>query len=333
MSVACTLRRVVFCCALLALLAAWLPPCWAEQRGEGFTFIVAGDHFEEPPEGMVENMLRFRPVLVASTGDLIFRSKPRDFRRFQRVILRPLERIGCRFYPCMGNHDFPVEPNWRKFWGQPRGRHYYSFDYGEAHFVFLDSNRAAVGDREYKVGSEPYFMQRQGEPLHPGSRQYRWLVEDLAGTDKPFVFVFFHHPVLSFGGHRGLPALQRHLAPVFEKYRVTAVFNGHSHGYERFVPARAVVRGNKVQMVADPQRGVPYIVTASGSNQKNLYDITRNPLHATFKKAPNFVVVRIAAGVARCQVVEPPQGRVIDTFTLRPRTGHRQPKQRNSPAP
>ena len=62
-----------------------------------------------------------------------------------------------------------------------------------------------------------------------------------------------------------------------------------------------------------------YIVTASGSSRKNLYDIKANPLHAMFKKAANYVVLRVDGSVVEGKAYEPGVEKPIDTFTLKSR--------------
>ncbi|MBW2527923.1 MAG: metallophosphoesterase [Deltaproteobacteria bacterium] len=67
-----------------------------------------------------------------------------------------------------------------------------------------------------------------------------WLHAQLTAAHEnrvPWVWVAFHHPAYSQGwstcNYDGEPAVREHLVPVMEQYGVTAVFNGHMHGYER----------------------------------------------------------------------------------------------------
>lgn len=284
----------------------------------GFTWIAVADHFDEPAKGLVEGMVKAKPAFVVGIGDLVFESKVDDFRKFRRVILEPLGKIGARFYPVVGNHDFPVQPHWFGFWDPPANRLHYSFDYGNSHFVVLDTNKAmAPEDREFQPGTEEYAIQTQGESFEPGSEQYQWLRQDLATTKKTHIFVFFHVPAFSYGGHESSPAIQRALCPLFEKYRVTAVFMGHSHGYERFVPLRVDLSSGSPAGVPDEQNGVVYIVTAGGGMP--LYDIERAKTHAALAKAFHFVRVDVDGDIARCTVIEAKDGRVLDSFELKSR--------------
>jgi hypothetical protein len=110
---------------------------------------------------------------------------------------------------------------------------YYSFDWGNAHFVALDTNQ------DYSVGST----------------QYNWLVNDLQTSTQSWKFVFFHHPAYSSGPHGSSSGVQTHLVPIFEAYGVDVVFNGHDHDYERTCP---ILNG----VCTTPQDGgVVYYVT------------------------------------------------------------------------
>lgn len=287
---------------------------------ESFNFAVIGDHFEEPPKGLIENLVAQKPAAVVGTGDTVARSNLKDFEDFKKVVIEPLKKIGAEYYPCMGNHDFPIVPNWARMWGEEKGKNYYSFDLKNAHLIVLDTNKASAPDgTEYKAGTENFFIQRQAKDFKKESEQYKWLVADLEKTRQKHVFVFMHFPAMSYGGHYGSPLIQSDLCPLFEKHKVTAVFMGHSHGYERFNPIRIDLSSGKPVPTEDKVNGVVYVVTAAGMERGNLYDIKQNPLHASLKKAANFVIVTIEDDTVKFKTLEPPNATVIDTWEIKSR--------------
>jgi hypothetical protein len=308
---------------LRKITGSWAPPQPAKRQpapNGDLIFSVSGDHFEEPPAGLVEGILAARPVCAFFVGDIVFNSKPQDFAVFRKLFLAPFRRDGIDWFPVMGNHDFPVEPNWKALWGEEKGRHYYSFDLGKAHFIVLDANRIVYEGRKYKENSEEDFIVRQGADLAKGSEQYNWLVKDLESTQKPFLFVFHHEPVITFGEHGLSPALQRTVAPLFERHKVTAVFSGHDHAYQRFVPIRFdLTDKQKPVPVADDRNGVVYITPAAGDKRGNLYDVTPSPLHARQKTVATFAVISIEGRTARGKAIAVPSGEVIDTFEIESR--------------
>src|SRR5262249_48333037 len=137
------------------------------------------------------------------------------------------------YYTCLGNHEKHGAPYF-KFFDVPAE---YSFDYGDAHFVALDSNRP---EAEYAA---------QGE----------WLKQDLmAHQNAKWRIVFFHHTVhtcVDKPGRREESAERaKRLEPIFQAAHVQLVINGHDHDYQRHVA-----------------HGITYLVTGGGGAP--LYDV------------------------------------------------------------
>jgi hypothetical protein len=94
---------------------------------------------------------------------------------------------------------------------------YYSFDYGNVHFVCLDS---------------------QGSDRSASGAQARWLRRDLEDTDQQWIVAFFHHPPYTKGTHDSdteaqIIEMRENFNPILEENGVDLVLGGHSHGYER----------------------------------------------------------------------------------------------------
>ena len=112
--------------------------------------------------------------------------------------------------------------------GVPSGtEQYYSFDYGNVHFISLDSQLSA----------------RDPDQL---AAMKAWVMDDLASNESDWTIVFFHHPPYSKGANHdsddteklgGFDMPQQYMreefVPVFDAYGVDVVYNGHSHSYER----------------------------------------------------------------------------------------------------
>jgi hypothetical protein len=125
-----------------------------------------------------------------------------------------------------GNHEVTDAPYFTAFTlpdqgqsgGLPSGcEDYYSFDFGNVHFVCLDSFRS---DRS------------------TSGPMYRWCEGDLQSTDQDWIVAFFHHPPYSKGGHDSdtevnLKEMREVFVPLLEDHGVAVVLSGHSHSYER----------------------------------------------------------------------------------------------------
>ena len=112
---------------------------------------------------------------------------------------------------CMGNHE-GTGTVFEKYYPYPYvSEHYWSFDYGPVHVAIID----------------------QYTSYNPGSAQYTCLENDLATTDREWVFLVFHEPGYSAGGHGNNNSVQSYIQPLCVDYGVDIVFNGHNHYYAR----------------------------------------------------------------------------------------------------
>jgi len=136
-------------------------------------------------------------------------------------------------WPTLGNHDtaqsanppaslpyfamFTLPTN-AQAGGMASGTEkYYSFDYGNIHFICLDSmtsDRSSTG------------------PMAT------WLRADLASSTRQWTIAFWHHPAYTKGSHdsdteSNLVEMRQTFLPILEEAGVDLVLAGHSHSYER----------------------------------------------------------------------------------------------------
>ena len=96
----------------------------------------------------------------------------------------------------------------------------FSFDYGDSHWLVLDSNP----DVDW---SQPELTKWVAQELaSPASRNAKWR------------FVGFHHPGFNSSHAHAGDQQMRVLAKVFEDATVDVVFSGHVHNYQRTYPMR-----------------------------------------------------------------------------------------------
>lgn len=93
----------------------------------------------------------------------------------------------------------------------------YSFDFGDAHVLCLDSNAYV-------------------DPTDAGLQ--KWIVQDLQQTDARWKLVVYHHPPFNVGDRHWRSQHMRVLCPLFEKAGVSFVLSGHEHNYQRTRPLR-----------------------------------------------------------------------------------------------
>lgn len=137
-------------------------------------------------------------------------------------------------WPTRGNHDFIygganddyydlfTMPTAAEAGGVVSGTEaYYGFDWGQVHFVCLDS---------------------EGSDRSPGGAMLTWLANDLAANTKPWVVAYWHHPPYTKGSHDSdddldsggrMRDMRQNALPILEAAGVDLVLTGHSHSYER----------------------------------------------------------------------------------------------------
>lgn len=143
-------------------------------------------------------------------------------------------------FPTLGNHDYANDPTrqddhnvpYLSFFtlpkngesgGLPSGKEeYYSFDYGDIHFICLDS----------------YGEEQNKRFFDTTSTQILWLKNDLAANQRKWTIAYWHHPPYTMGSHNSdsesdLAAVRTNLMRILERNGVDLILNGHSHDYER----------------------------------------------------------------------------------------------------
>jgi hypothetical protein len=230
------------------------------RGGKQFSFFVTGDVGEDDStiakQALTQAMIRRispRAEFGLLPGDIVYPDG--ESAGYDRQLMTPWRDLlaNTPVWPALGNHDWHVDPdsNFCQEWSLPHNEHYYSFDYGNAHFIALDTADAFLYDEV---------------------NQLAWLEADLA-TPRPgclWTFVYYHHPVLTCTYKSGEPEIAAKLWPLFDRYGVDVVFNGHAHTYERLYPIRGGVPVNQAMDPSyyDPQ-GTIYIVSGCGGKYKD----------------------------------------------------------------
>lgn len=229
---------IFFALSALLLRAGFVLPTVTAQNGV-WTFAVYGDcrTNHKVHSKVVKGIAAAKPALVLNTGDLVEHGRrPHEWDNFFKIIA-PLLSANVPYYPARGNHDQGGEKQWEAKFNIPNGsgsKLYYSFDYGNAHFIALDTQTSLKSD----------------------TAQYQWLVKDLAATPAQHVFVYGHLPPYSIGMHGSNLGVRRTLTPLLEKHKnnIRIVFNGHDHLYYR-------TRRNDVVYVVTGGGGAPLYQT------------------------------------------------------------------------
>jgi hypothetical protein len=250
------------------------------------TFNVVGDSgWGSNPQLVIAERMRESPAdFLMHVGDLVYYAITRmnaDLRMFS--IYRD-EMRSRPWFLAVGNHEAYVEPEaaLQVFYLPTNSvtgtEHYYSFDHGDVHFASVWSDLAA------------------GSRYEPGSAQYAWLDADLAASDKPWKFLFFHHTWRTSSAHRvddydrnTVPdslQMDQSLAKLAREHGVQIIFNGHDHCYERLAPS-----GGPISFISGGGGALPYPLTLP------------HPDSIQFYSAYHFLRVKVQDDVASVEAV------------------------------
>ncbi|MCK5357701.1 MAG: metallophosphoesterase, partial [Elusimicrobiales bacterium] len=119
--------------------------------------------------------------------------------------------------------------------------------------------------------------------------------------------VFFHEPMYSNGYHGSSEDLRAVLEPLFLKYNVDLVFQGHDHNYERTYP----VKNGEV----DEDEGIVY-VTLGGGGAPLYFKRTNYDWSAKFIPTYHFAHIKIKNNKLN-MIVYDKSGDEIDTLEIK----------------
>jgi predicted MPP superfamily phosphohydrolase len=230
---------------------------------------------------LVKARERFPFDIVPLTGDNLYGSeRPQDFAVKFEQPFKPLLDAGVKFYGALGNHDAREQRYYKLF--NMEGKLYYSYK----------APRQSVR-----------FFALESGYMEPA--QVTWIENELKSASEDWKIAYFHHPLYSSGKTHGSDLdLRKVLEPLFVRYNVSVVFQGHDHVYER----------------VKPQSGIQYWVIGSGGRFRE-GDLTKNsPLTAKGYDADNaFLLAEISADTLSFNAISR-TGQLVDSGEIARRT-------------
>ncbi len=249
-----------------------------------FRFVVYGDTRDghQMHRKIVALIMKQKPDFVIQTGDLVHTGSKTELWKIYDEITGDM-RSKIPVYPSRGNHDVGGKGYEERVTGAftSGNKLYYSFDKGNSHFIALAVDEVSRYDSK--------------------SAQYQWLANDLAASKAKakHTFVFFHVPPYSVGSHGSDEDVRDVLCPLFIKYGVRAVFNGHDHLYYHTV-----------------RSGIHYIVAGGGGAP--LYPVNASKGLIAGDKAEsvnNILVVNVKGNQIECEALRS-DGSEIEHFMI-----------------
>lgn len=229
----------------------WIDFTTAAAGFEPFSFIYYGDaqnNIDSAVPRVFRQAFADRPEakIVVNAGDLIDNANSEEqWGQWHRADGFINQQVASISIP--GNHEYSggLSTFWRPQFPYPDNgpgnaelkQTAYWLDYQGVRFIGLDTNHQ----------SNATLM----------AAQTAWLEQVLQSNPHKWTVVTFHHPVYSTTGTRNNPNVRSQWGPLFERYGVDLVLQGHDHSYGRGNVATA-------RQSAAVHNGVVYVVSVSG---------------------------------------------------------------------
>jgi len=211
-----------------------------------FNFVAVGDWgCNLNTETIVKNMQEKDPEIVLGLGDYSYKDSSECWFETVEPLIENM-RIS------IGNHDTDSSEKLKSYFENfGLENQYYSFDFRNVHFIVLST--------------EPLLILN--------STQYSFVEKDLINTASDprydWIIIYYHMPsyISPNSAHEPLINFTSLYHPLFEKYGVDLVLQGHVHNYERSFPIKF-----------DPNNSTNPIIT---DRNENLYNEPDGQIFAT----------------------------------------------------
>jgi hypothetical protein len=254
----------------------------------------------------------FKPLFHLLNGDLCYAdlnptAQPEVWQDFGNN--NQSSAANRAWMPCLGNHEVEFDNGPQGFTsyltryllpdngtGWFRGR-WYSFQVGSVLFVSLDADDVVFQDAGAFVAGPAALTpvaSTGNPPIEPGASFYihgysggaqtAWLERTLAAARSDpsvdWIIAQMHQIACSSSstGNGSDLGIRQEWLPLFDRYQVDLVLNGHDHDYERSFPCRGfdAVVGTEVATGAPVQTLRPHPVT---THDTGVFDISRGTVH------------------------------------------------------
>lgn len=287
----------------------WFHTTTAGKAGEKFSFIYMGD-VQAGIKTLWPRVIRQAFVkcpdarLIMYAGDIVNRGNNDD-------------EWGELFYggsfihsmipgmPSPGNHEYAktddtLSAQWRKQFtlplNGPEGLEetaYYT-DVQGVRFISINSYRVEESDVDLK-------------------KQQEWVEGLLKNNPNKWTCVTFHHPFYSIRPTRDNMRMRNTFKPLFDKYKVDIVLQGHDHAYAR-----------GMQKIAGPtsasDNGTVYVLSVSGSKMSSTFESKWSDVSATYTQL--YQVISIDNNILNYESYTA-EGKLYDHFQLLKQKGQK----------
>ncbi len=204
--------------------------------------------------------------------------------------------------PSSGNHEYfrdekkvlTLDPHWRAQYTLPENgpkgleESVYYIDYANVRMISLNSQMIVLDSNSLKI-------------------QAKWLEEVLKNNPKQWTMVTYHHPIYSTAKGRDNKEFRELFKPLFDKYHVDILLQGHDHTYSR---------GQNLPTGVSGKVGGPvYVVSVAGPKMYKV-DVTPKWMDIFAEDTQLFQIISVAQENLTYTAYKA-SGEIFDQFKLK----------------
>ncbi|MHA1890923.1 MAG: metallophosphoesterase, partial [Promethearchaeota archaeon] len=212
-----------------------------------FSFQVIGDtRRPDTQHSKLVNMMinDYDADFVINTGDVCNNAELDWNQFFSEIQPQANERP---YLVAVGNHEYGNEFGYYFNYEYTPDHYYYSLNYSNAHFLFIDCFDGSGG---FVSSEQKTFIEND---LKRNAGKHDWIV------------VAFHVPIFSTGDFNYDTTRESDFMPLFTQYGVDVVLTGHDHHYESFNISRSILEA-KFGTYNSTGNGMMHFVSGGGGS-------------------------------------------------------------------
>lgn len=284
----------------------WFQFTTASSTNKPFSFIYLGDaqnDIRSKWSRVIRKAFAHQPDarFIIHTGDLINRSNnDKEWGEwhygggFINGMIPSLPSPGNHEYVRDDNRKLILDPHWGVQYtlpgNGPKGleESVYYIDYQNMKVISLDSQMIILDEASAKI-------------------QYEWLEKVLKENTKLWTVITFHHPIFSTAKSRDNKEFRERFKPLFDKYHIDLVLQGHDHTYSR---GQNLPRGLSGREVSGPV----YLVSVAGPK---MYKVDGAKwMNVSLENTQLFQVIHVDGEKLKFEAYKT-SGELFDAFSLK----------------
>jgi predicted phosphohydrolase len=211
-------KMIIVFCSFLSIQSFITANAQIQSGHTDFNFVAAGDWgCDKKAHETVNHMENKSPELVLALGDLSYQKGADCWFQMMSPLIDKTKMV-------FGDHEYNFKNSSRLdeyLHTFDLTKQYYSFDYGNVHFLAMSSE----------------------VPLDKDSKQYTFISEDLksASENKSINWIVAYIYEMLYTSptfHKQTDTIRDIYHPIFDKYHVDLVLQAHSHNYQRTYPIK-----------------------------------------------------------------------------------------------